>query len=78
MTPAPSERGDAVAVPYGPERMPSLTAQLGMTGAVSERAPQKYLIQNQTGLRLFYWADRVSSQHQSAVFDCKRRLIGPC
>ena len=46
----------------GPERVPSLAAQLGMMGSISERAPQKYLIQNQTGLRLFYWTDRVRSQ----------------
>ena len=37
-------------------------AQLGMKGAVSERAPQKYLIQNHSGVRLFYWAERVRSK----------------
>ena len=30
-----------------------------MKGAVSERAPQKYLVQNHSGVRLFYWAERV-------------------
>ena len=43
-----------------------------MKGAVSERAPQKYLIQNHSGVRLFYWAERVrpglpSTSHQAVM-----------
>ena len=44
---------------FAHHRHATMQAQLGMMGAVSERAPQKYLIQNQSGVRLFYWAERV-------------------
>lgn len=68
MTSAASERGEAAAAALGPERIPPLGAQLGMTGAVSERAPQKYLIQNQIGIRLFYWADTVSQRPLRPIY----------
>lgn len=86
-TPTASEIGGVrLAYAVRPESVPALAAQLGMTGAVSERAPQKYLIQNHTGLRLFYWADRVSARNRAtpSVFplgaalqrDCTLRSIG--
>jgi hypothetical protein len=38
-----------------------------MMGAVSERAPQKYLIQNQSGVRLFYWAERARGRSLCSI-----------
>ncbi len=42
-----------------PEAIPPLRAQLGLAAPAAGRAPQKYLIQNHSGLRVFYWADKV-------------------
>jgi hypothetical protein len=37
---------------------PAASRPSGSTiAAVMSRAPQKYLVQNQSGLRLYYWAD---------------------
>lgn len=34
-----------------------LTNNISGAGVIISRAPQKYLVQNQSGMRLFYWAD---------------------
>ena len=44
-----------------PEAVPLPAAQLGLAAPATGRAPQKYLIQNQSGLRVYYWADKVGS-----------------
>ncbi len=53
-----------------PEAVPPVRAQLGLAAPVTGRAPQKYLIQNQSGLRVYYWADKVRA--------CKRTLAEQC
>ena len=37
--------------------LPTATANSGAVSSVLERAPQKYLIQNQSGMKVFYWVD---------------------
>ena len=43
-----------------PENAPLLSEQMAVHGRLTDRIPQKYLIQNQSGLRVFYWAEVVS------------------
>ena len=40
--------------------IPALAEQMAERGAITSRVPQKYLIQNNTGLRAYYWAEQVS------------------
>lgn len=42
-----------------PENAPQLHEQMAQRGSITSRVPQKYLIQNQSGLRLYYWAEEV-------------------
>lgn len=51
------------AVKNSPEAAPALLAQMAAKG-ITSRVPQKYLIQNQSGLTVFYWAEetRVSGR----------------
>ncbi len=49
-----------------PEAIPPLRAQLGLAAPAAGRAPQKYLIQNHSGLRVFYWADKVEAEPRTA------------
>jgi hypothetical protein len=49
-------------VPTGPQRargqagaLPPMEEQMGITVPVTARVPQRYLIQNQTGMALWYW-----------------------
>ena len=42
-----------------PENAPQLHEQMAQKGSITSRVPQKYLIQNQSGLRLYYWGDEV-------------------
>ena len=43
-----------------PEAAPAMREQLAVEDEITSRVPQKYLIQNQSGMRVFYWAERVS------------------
>ena len=43
-----------------PENAPKLQEQMAQKGSIVSRVPQKYLIQNQSGLRLYYWGEEVS------------------
>lgn len=47
------------------EMPPTLEEQLGIKGPITSRVPQKYLIQNQTGLALYYWSDTSDGYHSS-------------
>ncbi len=49
-----------------------------MKGAVSERAPQKYLIQNHSGVRLFYWAERVRRRRSNGLASGLIAIIACC
>ena len=42
-----------------PEAAPAMHEQLAVEDNITARVPQKYLIQNQSGMRVFYWAERV-------------------
>ncbi|KAK9867091.1 hypothetical protein WJX84_006946 [Apatococcus fuscideae] len=41
-----------------PEAAPAMREQLAVEDEITSRVPQKYLIQNQSGMRIFYWAER--------------------
>lgn len=43
-----------------PENAPLLAEQMAQKGGITARVPQKYMIQNQSGLRLYYWGEEVS------------------
>ena len=45
-----------------PEAPPHMRDQMAQRGSIISRVPQKYLIQNQSGLRVYYWASAVSHQ----------------
>ena len=53
--------------PSQPEAVPPPRAQLGLAAPVTGRAPQKYLIQNQSGLKVFYWAEKVRGLVETAA-----------
>ena len=55
----PDSGGGGAVTPSQPEAVPPPRAQLGLAAPLTGRAPQKYLIQNQSGLKVFYWADKV-------------------
>jgi len=38
---------------------PQMAEQMAQRGSITSRVPQKYLIQNQSGLTVFYWVDSV-------------------
>lgn len=63
-----SPRGPGAEMPTQPESVPPPRAQLGLAAPVTGRAPQKYLIQNQSGLKVYYWADkvRINTEMQAA------------
>ena len=41
------------------EAAPEMQEQMAQRGSITSRVPQKYLIQNQSGLRVYYWAGPV-------------------
>lgn len=49
--------GNRIASPEAP---PNMRDQMAQRGSIISRVPQKYLIQNQSGLRVYYWASDVS------------------
>lgn len=42
-----------------PEAAPLMHEQMAQRGSITSRVPQKYLIQNQSGLRVYYWVEQV-------------------
>ena len=44
-----------------PEAAPNMRDQMAQRGSIISRVPQKYLIQNQSGLRVYYWTSAVSN-----------------
>ncbi len=40
---------------------PQMAEQMAQRGSITSRVPQKYLIQNQSGLTVFYWVDPVGA-----------------
>ena len=42
-----------------PEAAPNMRDQMAQQGSIISRVPQKYLIQNQSGLRVYYWTSAV-------------------
>ena len=58
-----------------PEAAPAMSEQLAVEDNITARVPQKYLIQNQSGMRVFYWAERVSGcLSQPAGVSCKSQM----
>ena len=64
--PMPNYDAVAGAVGHGdgsrlaaPEAAPEMQEQMAQRGSITSRVPQKYLIQNQSGLRVYYWAGPV-------------------
>lgn len=41
------------------EAAPQMLEQMAQRGPITSRVPQKYLIQNQSGLAVYYWVDVV-------------------
>jgi hypothetical protein len=41
-----------------------MAEQMAQRGSITSRVPQKYLIQNQSGLTVFYWTAPVRAQPQ--------------
>ena len=44
-----------------PEAAPHMQEQMAQRESITSRVPQKYLVQNQSGLRVYYWVDKVNS-----------------
>lgn len=62
---SPSENHRTVSntIPAFDARPKAAPTTVATTGAVTSRAPQKYLIQNQSGMRVYYW---VASRSEAA------------
>ena len=59
--------------------IPALAEQMAERGAITSRVPQKYLIQNNTGLRAYYWAEQVSlaaNKRDALEMACASTLYG--
>ena len=59
LTPQLSITGPLMARRLPPEAVPKMQDQMAQRGSITSRVPQKYLIQNQAGLRVYYWAGEV-------------------
>lgn len=57
---SPTKGPGAMARLAAPENAPKMSEQMAVNADLTSRIPQKYLIQNQSGLRVYYWADEVS------------------
>ncbi len=67
-----SVAGPLTARRLPPEAAPKMQDQMAQRGSITSRVPQKYLIQNQAGLRVYYWADEVRervAQHKGIQVD---------
>ncbi|GLC63393.1 hypothetical protein PLESTF_000031500 [Pleodorina starrii] len=58
------------------EDPPSVSEQMALSGSIMTRVPQRYLIQNHTGLMMSYWAPKADSDVQPA--SGKRILPSGC
>ena len=60
-TPPPGSESGSVSdfIAASPENIPELGEQMAQTGSITSRVPQKYLIQNQSGLGAYYWSSEV-------------------
>lgn len=58
---SPTRGPGSMARLAAPENAPKMAEQMAVNADLTSRIPQKYLIQNQSGLRVYYWADEVSS-----------------
>ena len=57
---SPTKGPGSMARLTAPENAPKMSEQMAVNADLTSRIPQKYLIQNQSGLRVYYWADEVS------------------
>ena len=57
---SPTKGPGSMARLAAPENAPKMSEQMAVNADLTSRIPQKYLIQNQSGLRVYYWADEVS------------------
>ncbi len=55
---------------------PAPSASAASCSGVVSRAPQKYLIQNQSGMKVFYWTE--GSKVGGALVHLKQALRGTC
>ena len=56
---SPTRGPGSMARLAAPENAPKMSEQMAVNADLTSRIPQKYLIQNQSGLRVYYWADEV-------------------
>ncbi len=56
---SPTHGPGSMARLAAPENAPKMAEQMAVNADLTSRIPQKYLIQNQSGLRVYYWADAV-------------------
>ena len=65
LTGTQTARGDSESgsvsdfIAASPENAPQMHEQMASTQGITSRVPQKYLIQNQSGLTTFYWGAEV-------------------
>jgi len=57
---SPTHGPGSMARLAAPENAPKMAEQMAVNADLTSRIPQKYLIQNQSGLRVYYWADEVT------------------
>ena len=57
---SPTRGPGSMARLAAPENAPKMSEQMAVNADLTSRIPQKYLIQNQSGLQVYYWADEVS------------------
>ena len=57
---SPTHGPGSMARLAAPENAPKMAEQMAVNADLTARIPQKYLIQNQSGLRVYYWAESVS------------------
>ena len=56
---SPTHGPGSLARLAAPENAPKMAEQMAVNADLTSRIPQKYLIQNQSGLRVYYWAAEV-------------------
>lgn len=55
--PFPTAAANAAAAAYAAANAAGAAAATASSSGVMSRAPQKYLIQNQSGMKVYYWTD---------------------
>lgn len=67
---SPTHGPGSMARLAAPENAPKMAEQMAVNADLTARIPQKYLIQNQSGLRVYYWAESVRSDARCCLLPC--------